>query len=92
MLGTLSVTKDLTPQEYNTSVLTIWKNDRAITDWANGIYAQLELARLDYINYAQNISVNYSKLRRASVSLEALTDLVAEYKSMKRNIERRRSS
>jgi four helix bundle protein len=71
MLGTLSVTNELTPQEYNTSVLTIWKNDRAITDWANGVYAQLELARLDYINYAQNIGVNYSKLRRASVSISS---------------------
>lgn len=84
MLGTLSVTKELTPQEYNTSVLTIWKNDRAITDWANGIYAQLELQRLDYINYARMISTDYAKLRRASVSLEALTDLVASYKELKR--------
>jgi len=91
MLGTLSVTNELTQQEYNTSVLTIWKNDRAITDWANGVYAQLELARLNYISYAQNISVNYSKLRRAAVSLEALTDLVTEYKSMKRKIESRSS-
>lgn len=86
MLGTLSVTNELTPQEYNTSVLTIWKNDRAITDWANGIYAQLELQRLDYINYARMISTDYAKLRRAAVSLEALTDLVAEYKQMKQEI------
>lgn len=84
MLGTLSVTNELTPQEYNTSVLTIWKNDRAITDWANGIYTKLELQRLDYINYARMISTDYAKLRRASVSLEALTDLVASYKELKR--------
>lgn len=84
MLGTLSITEELTPQEYNTSVLTIWKNDRAITDWANGVYAQLELQRLDYINYARMISTDYAKLRRAAVSLEALTDLVASYKELKR--------
>lgn len=84
MLGTLSVTKEVTPQEYNISVLTIWKNDRAITDWANGIYADLELQRLQYINYARMISADYAKLRRAAVSLEALTDLVTSYKELKR--------
>lgn len=84
MLGALCVTKEVTPQEYNVSILTVWKNDRVTTDYANGIYTELEMQRLNYISYAKSISANYAKLRRAAVSLEALTDLVASYKELKR--------
>lgn len=87
MLGTLSISEEVDTKDYNTSVMTIWNNDRKVTEWAKKVYATLEPQRLAYANFAQNIGVNYAKLNRAAGSLKSLVEFVASYKALKKQIE-----
>ena len=87
MLGTISITEEVDTKDYNVSVMTIWNNDRKVTDYARGVYASMEPQRLAYANFAQNIGVNYAKLNHAARSLKSLVELVATYKALKKQIE-----